>query len=190
MVGMTTIRAFIAIKLPADVREYLGAVTADLAAHTQQGSVRWVTSDRLHLTLRFLGNTAVSQLPALSDALDEVASRQPVFTLQLLDLGAFPNQQRPRVIWVGLGGETAVLTRLKQQLDQALLPIGWPPEDRPFRPHLTVGRVKDSRVGTTLPWQARLAHMAVPVTAVHLIESELRPDGPRYTTRHTSRFLP
>jgi RNA 2',3'-cyclic 3'-phosphodiesterase len=183
---MSKIRAFIAVALPAAVQEYLGAVTADLAAYTKQGAVRWVKPDRLHLTLRFLGDTAVSQLPALYESLDKVTAQQGAFSLHLAQLGAFPNQRRPRVIWVGFGGETAVLTHCKQQLDKALLPLGWPVEDRPFRPHLTLGRVKDSRVGEQLPWQARVGQMEIPVTAVHLIESQLRPDGPRYTTRHSS----
>jgi RNA 2',3'-cyclic 3'-phosphodiesterase len=187
---MAEIRAFVALTLPAAVQDYLGAVMADLKAHTTKGAVRWVTPERMHLTLRFLGDTAVSQLPALSEALDQLAARQTAFALQLTQLGAFPNQRRPRVIWVGLGGETAVLARLKQQLDEALVPLGWPLEEKPFKPHLTLGRVKDGRVGEQIPWQARVGQLAVPVTAVHLIESELRPDGPRYTTRHTSRFLP
>jgi RNA 2',3'-cyclic 3'-phosphodiesterase len=188
MGGMETMRAFIAVELPANVREYLGAVTADLAAQIKRGAVRWVTPERMHLTLRFLGNTAVSQLPALYEAIDDVATPQRPFQLQLTELGAFPNQQRPRVILVGLGGETAELTSLKQQLDQALASLGWPVEDRPFRPHLTLGRVKDSRVGQQIKWQARVGQLVIPVTAMHLVESQLRRDGPVYTTRHSSHF--
>jgi RNA 2',3'-cyclic 3'-phosphodiesterase len=185
---MDTIRAFIAIELPATVRDYLEAVTADLAAQIKTGTVRWVTPERMHLTLRFLGDTAVAQLPMIYEALDRVAGQQQPFQLQLTQLGAFPNQKRPRVIWVGLEGETAVLTALKPQLDEALLPLGWPPEEKPFRPHLTLGRVKDSRVGQQIKWQSRIGQLAVPVTAVHLIESQLHPDGPRYTIRHSSQF--
>jgi RNA 2',3'-cyclic 3'-phosphodiesterase len=186
---MDQIRAFIAVELPAAVREYLGAVTADLAAQTKRGTVRWVTPERMHLTLRFLGDTAVAQLPTLYEAMDGMAAQQRPFQLQLTELGAFPNRQRPRVIWVGLGGDTAELTSLKQQLDQALAPLGWPVEDRPFRPHLTLGRVKDSRVGEQINWQARVGQLDIPVTAVHLIESQLRPDGPVYTIRHSSHFF-
>ena len=187
---MAELRAFVALTLPAALRDYLGAVTADLEAQTTTGAVRWVTPERMHLTLRFLGDTAVSQLPALSNVLDQLAAQQPAFSLQLTQLGAFPNQRRPRVIWVGLGGATAVLAQFRQRLDEALLPLGWPLEEKPFKPHLTLGRVKDGRVGAQIPWQARVGQLAVPATAVHLLESELRPDGPRYTTRHTSSFLP
>lgn len=191
---MQTIRVFIAIKLPSDVQTYVGAVTADLAAQVDTGLVRWVTPDRLHLTLRFLGDTAVSQLPELCQMLDGVGAQQRPFQMNLTQLGAFPNQRRPRVIWLGLGGETAVLTSLKQQLDQALLPGGWAVEKRPFQPHLTIGRVKDRgagqqvTVGQQIKWQARVGQLAIPVTAVYLIESQLRPDGPYYTTRHTAQL--
>jgi RNA 2',3'-cyclic 3'-phosphodiesterase len=120
--------------------------------------------------------------------MDQVTKQQRPFRLQLTQLGAFPNQKRPRVIWVGLGGETAVLTTLKQQLDEVLLPLGWPPEEKPFRPHLTLGRVKDSRVGQQIKWQSRIGQLSLPITAVHLIESQLRPNGPHYTIRHSSQF--
>ncbi|MFO7539622.1 MAG: RNA 2',3'-cyclic phosphodiesterase [Chloroflexota bacterium] len=185
---MEKIRTFIAVELPAAVREYLGSVTAELAAHTKSGLVRWVRPERMHLTLCFLGETAVSQVPAVAAALDRVAVQQRPFQLQLTELGAFPNQKRPRVVWVGLGGEMALLAALKQQVDEALLPLGWPPEKRPFNPHLTLGRVKDSGVGQQIRWQTGVEQLVIPVTAVHLIESQLRPDGPRYTIRHSSRW--
>ncbi len=183
---MITIRAFIAIGLPANVKAALGDVAAALAAGVPRGAVRWVRPEQMHLTLRFLGDTPIDRLPALAAALDDVAGRQASFVLRLTTTGCFPNARRPRVVWVGLGGEAAALAALVAGLNAALGALGLPPENKPFRAHLTLGRVKDDRVAQGIDWSAAVSPLNVPVTAVHLIESQLRPEGPLYTVRHTS----
>lgn len=183
-----TIRAFIAIPLPADAKDALTAAGDALAAQLPPRSVRWVKPAQMHLTLHFLGDTAVAKLPALAAALDQAAGGTPPLALALHDLGCFPNRRRPRVIWVGLRGEVAGLTALHGRIGDALAPLGWPPEERPFQPHLTLGRVNDSRQLQGRAWDASIQPVAVPVTAVHLIESQLRPGGPVYTIRHTSHL--
>ncbi len=183
---MITIRAFIAIDLPADVKAALGDVAAALAAGVPRGAVRWVRPEQIHLTLRFLGDTPIDRLPALAAALDDVAGRQASFALRLTTTGCFPNAHRPRVVWVGLGGEAAALAALVANLNATLDALGLPPEDKPFRAHLTLGRVKDDRAAQEIDWSAAVPPLNVPVTAVHLIESQLRPEGPLYTVRHTS----
>jgi 2'-5' RNA ligase len=190
---METIRAFIAIDLPAEVKQALGKLNKELAAQTPRGSIRWVKSSQMHLTLFFLGDTPLAKLPDVQRALDNVTSRYAPFTLHLGRTGCFPNCQRPRVIWVGLdSGERRVdseqmpLIRLKQALDEALMPLGWEADKRPFRAHLTLGRVKDSRQVRGLSWTADVPPLPIPVSALYLIQSDLRPDGPVYTIRHTA----
>ena len=183
---MTTIRTFIAIDLPPDVKAALADVAATLGERVPRGTVRWVRPEQMHLTLRFLGDTPTGKLPTLADALDTLAANQAPFALRLTDVGCFPNARRPRVVWVGLGGEEAKLLALVAALEAALRPLGWPPEDRPFRAHLTLGRVKDERAAQGVDWSAAVPALDVPVTAVHLIESQLRPEGSVYTVRHTS----
>jgi len=183
---MTTIRAFIAIDLPPTVKAALAGVAATLGGRVPRGAVRWVRPEQMHLTLRFLGDTPAGRLPALAAALNTLAAGHTPFTLHLSDVGCFPNARRPRVVWVGLGGEEAKLTALVSTLEAALRPLGWPPEDNPFRAHLTLGRVKDERASQGIDWSADVPALEVPVTAVHLIESQLRPDGAVYTVRHTS----
>ena len=183
---MTTIRAFIAIDLPPDVKRALADAAATLNGRVPRGTVRWVRPEQMHLTLRFLGDTPTERLPALADALDTLAAGHTPFTLHLTDIGGFPNARRPRVVWVGLGGEEAKLLALVAALESALRPLGWPPEDKPFRAHLTLGRVKDERAAQGVDWSAAVPALDVPVTALHLIESQLRPEGPVYTVRHTS----
>ena len=183
---MTTIRAFIAIDLPPDVKRALADAAATLNGRVPRGTVRWVRPEQMHLTLRFLGDTPADRLPALAAALDTLAAGHAPFVLRLTELGCFPNTRRPRVVWVGLGGAEAKLTALVAALEAALRPLGWPPEDKPFRAHLTLGRVKDERAAQGVDWSAAVPALDVPVTAVHLIESQLRPEGSVYTVRHTS----
>jgi 2'-5' RNA ligase len=186
---MKMIRAFVAIDLPEDVKNALGEVSRQLANQVPTGSVRWVKPERMHLTVRFLGDTAVSQLPQISSTLDDMAKQHPPFSLHLSHLGCFPNERRPRVIWVGLQGNTNALLSLKQDVDQALAPLGWEVEKRPFRAHLTLGRVKDARKLADVKWGVDVEKLVVPVTAVKLIESQLRPLGPLYIIRHESKLL-
>ncbi|MCP4423292.1 MAG: RNA 2',3'-cyclic phosphodiesterase [Chloroflexi bacterium] len=182
------IRAFIAISLPEDVRAELGLVSETLAGQMPPRVVRWVKPSLMHVTLRFLGDTAVSQLPLISSELDRIAACHAPINLHVGGLGCFPNRKRPRVIWAGLRGDMTAVQALKRDIDAILEPLGWKREKRPFRPHLTLGRVKDGRKLRGIEWGTEVKRMVVLATAVHLIESQLQPDGPVYTVRHTSRL--
>jgi 2'-5' RNA ligase len=106
------------------------------------GGVRWVRPGNLHLTLRFLGNGVDSNLLARLDmALNQIAGQTSPFILRARGIGAFPNLDRPRTIWIGLVGEQ--LIQLAQQVDSAAAQAGFAPEGRPYAPHLTIGRVRD-----------------------------------------------
>ncbi len=188
-----TIRAFIAVALPTAVQVELSRVNDVLAGQVPPRSVRWVPPHLMHLTLRFLGDAAVATLPTLATALDGIAAHHAPFTLALSELGCFPNRQRPRVIWAGLTGDVAAAQALQADIERAVQGLGWAAEQKPFRAHLTLGRVQDGRPqdGRSLrdiSWGTEVRKLAVPVTAVHLIESQLRPSGPLYTTRHTSQL--
>ncbi len=187
---METIRTFIAIHLPADVQAVLGAVSQELAPRVPQRAVTWVKPDRMHLTLRFLGDTPTGRLDALAEMLDAVAAQRRSFRLQLGPLGVFPDERRPRVIWVGLDGEVQQAAALQKALDVALVPLGWQPEGKPFSPHLTLGRVKRDNDRIRLPWGKGVAPAAFTVREITLMESQLRPQGPLYTVRHASRLEP
>jgi RNA 2',3'-cyclic 3'-phosphodiesterase len=178
-----TVRAFIAIPLPTAVKDTLSRLSGQLARQTPPGAVRWVKPEAMHLTLRFLGDTAVTQLPAITASLNTIAAQCAPFTLTTTELGCFPHAKRPRVIWVGVQTDGDALTQLKQALDQQLAPLGWPPEGKPFRPHLTLGRVKEDRAQIILPWGQLPERKSWAVTAVELIQSELRPGGSKYTVR-------
>ena len=186
MTSPQTIRAFIAIELPQNVKQELGQVSKTLAAQLLSRSVRWVQPANMHLTLRFLGDTAVSRLPRLAQALDDLVTKHSSFQLQLNRVGCFPNPKRPRVIWIGVNGAEAILLAIKRELDERLVPLGWATEDKPFHAHLTIGRVGNGRLPATMNWTVPVSPVSFSVNGVHLIESQLTPKGPVYTVRHTA----
>ena len=183
---MATIRAFIALDLSEEARAVLAQVSDTLSQKTAEGAVKWVDASRMHLTLRFLGNTPTEKLDSLAASLDGVARQHRPFTLTLDALGCFPNERKPRGIWVGLGGDLEPLQALYGTLQGALEPLGWEAEDRDFHPHLTLGRVKDRRAKIDLPWGQGVAPAKTVVSEVVLYESQLRPQGPLHTVRHAS----
>ena len=183
-----TIRAFIAIALPQEVTAVLAQLSHTFAQQIPDRAVRWVNPDKMHLTLCFLGDTAITQLPKIAAELDRVTANISSFHVHLDGVGCFPNGKRPRVIWVGLAGAERPLSTLKRDIDTFLQPMGWDMEKRPFQAHLTLGRVKDARKLQPIKWELSVQKVGWQVTAVHLIESQLRPQGPLYKTRHTSHL--
>lgn len=177
------IRAFIALDLPAGVHRAL----AGLQQEWQQTAapVSWIKPESIHLTLKFLGNIANDQVGEIQAHLRGIAITAAPFRLQPLGCGAFPSIKQMRVVWVGLQGATEALLQLQKAVEEALVPLGFAPEGRPFRAHLTLGRVKGRR-HLQLLQEAVLRRRgfqaeAFDVTDVVLYRSELRPEGARYT---------
>lgn len=179
-----TIRAFIALDLPPTIKTECERISQELAGTVPKTAVRWVQPEKMHLTLRFLGDTAVDKLPVISQSLDDLTQQNTSFSLQLNALGCFPNRKRPRVIWAGFAGNVAALQSLKKDVDAKLAPLGWVKENKPFRAHLTLGRVKNDRELAQMKWDVAINPLAFAVTAVALIESKLTSQGPIYTIRH------
>ena len=178
------IRAFIAIHLPPAVRDYLDNLVKQWADVAPPGVVRWVKPDAMHVTLRFLGESPAARLETLATQLAVVAGQYPPLQFRLAQSGCFPNSRRPRVIWAGLDGDTALAVELAQRLDQSAVALGWPPDDHSFQPHITLGRVNERRPSPAplnLPLAQPLSPLVVPVDAFSLMRSQLRPEGPVYT---------
>lgn len=187
---MNTIRAFIAIEVPDEVKRTVTAVSGQLDKIVPTGSVRWVKPNALHLTLRFLGDTEDRLILEIGQMLDNAVGRLPHLSLRPGRLGVFPNPKQPRVLWLSLEPitptTTATLADLKTAIDRTIEPVGFAADKKPFTPHLTLGRVRDGRSIGEVPWAMSVPTAAFVVTAVHLIQSDLRPDGPHYTTLHTT----
>ena len=137
---MSVIRAFIAIELTAEIQKRLDEISAAFKQQLNGVPVRWVSAGNIHLTLKFLGDVSVANLKLLTDILKtETAAHRP-FEVSVGGAGAFPNNRRPRVIWVGVEAPPD-LAVVQSSVETAMARLGYPREDRPFSPHLTLGRV-------------------------------------------------
>jgi len=139
---MEQIRSFIAIELPDEVRSALTELQTGLQKE-KQPAVKWVDPYGIHLTLKFLGSIAVSQINDVTSAIEQAARGFSPLALEVKDLGVFPNFKRVRVVWVGMGGDISRLKQLQQRLESNLVPLGFARESRPFTPHLTLARVRE-----------------------------------------------
>jgi 2'-5' RNA ligase len=182
-------RLFVGAPVSSAVREASEAMCGRLRPF---GDVKWVSSERLHLTLKFLGNMPPEKVPQLKEILQEVANNCLHFVLSLDRIGAFPKVSHPQTVWYGVGGETDALSNLAHRIEEALVPLGFASEGRPFRGHVTLGRVRSSRgmreLATELEKRAADSPPGIEwlVDSIALIRSELKPSGPTYT--ELSRF--
>ncbi|ABK18207.1 RNA 2',3'-cyclic phosphodiesterase [Syntrophobacter fumaroxidans] len=184
------IRTFIAVDLPSPVQAVLERFEREL--RKADATVAWIRPDRIHLTLKFLGNVAPERIPALREALESVSRTVSPFRLQAAGCGAFPTIRQMRVIWVGLRGDADRLGDLKQKIEAATVPLGFESEDRPFKPHLTLGRVK-GRGRLSVLQEILMANQsfeaeAFDVAEVVLYKSDLKPDGAQYTPLFRAPF--
>ena len=182
-----TVRVFVAVGISAEAREQLVGAVERIRQEIPQG-IQWANPDGMHLTLKFLGNIPFSGVGPLLECLEPVAARQRPFPLRLAGLGMFPNRRKPRVLWAGTGGDLDALARLQQVAEDAITALGYPSEQRPFRPHITLGRprrsVSDaqlSRIGAVVSALAPPSQVGWQVESVDVMQSELHPSGARYT---------
>ncbi len=137
---MHTIRSFIAIPLSAAVSKNARHLVRELSR--EKDGIKWVPVDNLHLTLKFLGDVVDREVPAVCRAVRQVCSELFPFEIEFVGTGGFPSTDRPRVLWGGItrGGEE--LIELVSALEIALAELGFKPDGRDYRPHLTLGRVR------------------------------------------------
>lgn len=177
-----TIRSFISIELPDELKRSVSVMTSSL--RDAGADVTWVREANLHLTLRFLGYIEESRFMEIERVIKDAAARHAGFEVSLRGVGVFPVARRPRVIWIGLNGAGGIQA-LQQEVEAGLRFLGFKPEDRPFRAHLTIGRVKSPRGGLMLMrWIEPLGETdfgAVDVKGISLMKSDLGPAGPTYT---------
>jgi 2'-5' RNA ligase len=180
---MAEIRSFMAVELPPSVISKLEELQDRLRA--SRADVRWVRVQGIHLTLKFFGNIEEDRIASIATAMDEATIGKTPFTISAKGLGAFPSARNPRVIWVGLQGWEESLLPLQREMEAKLETMGFPPEGRPYRPHLTLGRVKSLKGKENLvdlierERDATLGLLSV--DRIVLFKSDLRPTGPIYT---------
>ena len=178
-----TFRAFIAIDLPESVKSFLSEAQEALKLYGFR--VKWVRPQNIHLTLKFLGDTATADTDKIVAAMALAARNCPVVSLAAKGVGVFPDVRRPRVIWAGLDGQLEVLANLQQTLDAHLADLGFPGETRAFKSHLTLGRVKGkiaaAGMKAAIDKLKGLESGSFEINQFILFKSELRPSGAVYT---------
>jgi 2'-5' RNA ligase len=191
---MSVIRAFIAIDLSPDIVQKLDQVLSDLRKWLPGASVRWVPAKNIHLTIKFLGDVSVSNQELLTHALQGEVCRHSSFEMGVGELGVFPSLRRPRVIWIGIEAPSE-LAILHRGIETEMARLGYAPEDRPFSPHLTLGRVSRNansdemrRIGEVLSARKVGFLGAMRVQSVHLYRSDLQSSGSIYTCLHSSNL--
>jgi len=182
-------RLFIAIAIPDEIRNALAAFLRELRAIGP--AAKWVRAENLHVTLKFLGHTAPEKLSATEQALMTIRSPQAV-VLQFRGLGLFPNAKCPRVFWTGMDASPN-LRPLAEDIDHVASRLGFPPENRPFAPHLTLARFDPpalpGKLGAAIEQHAAVSFGSLRADTFHLIESKLKPTGAEYTTLQSFPFV-
>ena len=181
---MEKVRTFIAIKLTPEIISNISRVQEELKRSGAQ--VKWVKPENIHLTLKFLGYITKEELEKVKLATREALKPFAPFEMGVASLGAFPKIKYPRVIWVGIDRGREELKRMASQLEERLMIIGFAKEKRTFSPHLTLGRVKSLKGRerlTEILTGNRVTNLGnMGVTKISLIKSELKPQGPVYTS--------
>jgi 2'-5' RNA ligase len=188
---MARLRTFIAIDPGKSIRDRLVSLQQALARAGTE--VKWVEPENLHVTLLFLGEVDDRAVVDLCRAVGECCAEISGFRLGIERVGCFPNPRRPRVVWVGAGEGVQDVVGLHDALEPPLLALGcYRREDRPYTPHITLGRVRGDR--TTDPLATALARHAgwqagaTEVREVLVLSSELTPEGPVYTVLSRARL--
>jgi len=183
---LTAIRSFIALDLDANVQSMLGNAIRQIKP-AAGNNIRWVPEKNIHITLKFLGDTSPANLEFLKKILTAEASRFHPFDVKIGNLGAFPSIRKPRVIWIGLDAPVE-LNYLQQAIDIETTRLGYPPEERSFAPHLTLGRISQHappeeirRIGDFLEASQIKVDAVASIRTVVLFRSDLLPGGPTYT---------
>jgi 2'-5' RNA ligase len=184
---MEVIRAFIAVNLSPDILERIDQVALDLRKRMDAVPVRWVPTENIHLTLKFLGNVSTANLEILKDILGKVVSSHHECDISVGGIGVFPKPHNPRVVWVGMEIPQELIA-LQHNIEIETARLGYSREHRPFSPHLTFGRVsrnastQDVHIIADILDKYKVGFLgATRVRTVYLYRSDLKPEGAEYT---------
>ncbi|NIM92977.1 MAG: RNA 2',3'-cyclic phosphodiesterase [Anaerolineales bacterium] len=189
-------RLFVAIDLSTDLRAKLRDQITVLQDFLDTKSVRWVNPDSVHLTLKFLGETPSHRLGEIIQTIEPIAADHSIFEMEVGGFGCFPNIKKPRVLWTGISEQSGVLQKLKSELELGCRKLGYEAENRPFKPHLTLGRVRrQARSAERRELAEKLVDVSIgdlgieKVDAFYLFKSDLKPTGAVYTKQATFQLV-
>jgi 2'-5' RNA ligase len=182
-----TKRLFVAIFPPAHIVARLQSAAAGLDSGLPARAIRWTRPEQIHLTLHFLGAIETARIPEIELALRAACGGHRRHTVRVAGLGCFPNPRRPRILWAGLVGDLRPVESLQKAVETGFLAGGFRGEDRPFHPHLTIGRVSELNVAGCGQLAAALAGEQDhdfgewEAERVDLMQSVLSPQGAAYS---------
>jgi RNA 2',3'-cyclic 3'-phosphodiesterase len=182
-----SLRTFIAIELPPEVRARVGQHIACLRHELPDVRASWSREDNLHLTLKFLGNVSVADIPRVSNTVERATKLMSDFEITVSGCGLFPPRGRPSVLWIGT--QASGLQALHAVAEAELAAAGFPRESRPFHPHLTIARLRPAQGGRRLAELHKnlgFAPISFDVSEVVVFRSELLKEGSKHTaiSRH------
>ena len=188
MLQQETLRLFIAIELSEELKEAIHSLIEKLRASDTNFSIRWVSYGGLHITLKFLGEVPRANIAIVEEAMKAAAENKNTFELSLSGTGVFPNERRPGVFWIGVKDSERSLVDLAKSVIKECSNRGFPDENRPFSPHITIGRARE-KAGTAdltkIAGHLRSVNLRIEfqiIDHISLIWSQLTPKGPIYTT--------
>jgi len=180
---LDNLRTFIAIDIPGNILSEIRELQEGIKDYGFK--IRWVRPESIHLTLKFLGDIKAVKINEIAEAISKTVVRYTPISLQAKGVGVFPGIKRPQVLWVGLAGQLEPLVSLQKTLDENLETIGFPMEKRPFKGHLTMGRMKAKidvkKFGDVLMTFRSFESEAFTADKIILYKSELKPSGAVYT---------
>jgi 2'-5' RNA ligase len=187
---MATLRLFIALDTPPEVRSALAQVRDHL--RTSRADVKWEPDEKLHCTLKFLGATDETLVPEIVRQLISISETTPPINVVYRTLGSFPNARDPRVIWIGMDDQAGVIGHLQTRIGNGMSALGYASEDRPFHQHVTLGRVKSRRdIRNLLTMMETVTFESRPVSLneVAVVRSDLKPGGSVYSILKAIPFI-
>lgn len=185
-----SIRCFVAVELDRTIQKQLDRLQERFRRDHKinDSALKWVRSQNIHLTLKFLGEVPDRQIVDICAAVSQAASQSAPFDLEIGNCGCFPPRGSARVLWVGLTTGLEPLKTLQENLELSLLDLGFEPEHRPFSPHLTLARIKNAQIGRLLSdTVGSLDPLTVggqSVAEITVFQSDLDRTGPTYTPLH------
>lgn len=176
-------RIFVAVDISDEARRETAAYIESLKREFSNVRVGWEKPEKLHLTLKFLGDTNENQLAELSEIVKRIAAETPKFELRIAETGVFPARRNARVLWIDVKDETGSLAKINRMLDAECEPLGFAAEKRNFKPHLTIARLKEPQKSRELiekHLQKQFEPAGVEVAEIVICESRLQPAGSIY----------
>ena len=177
-------RVFCAVELPDVVRARLEDHVRRLRKEVLDAAASWSRVENIHVTLKFFGNVEVKRIEKISAAAERVAKEFSTFEIGVGETGVFPRPSRPQVLWIGVSDPSGQLNALQEKFENECAAVGFPKEDRAYRPHLTIARLRKPEGARSLAeahLKMEFETIQVNVEELVVFRSELSPKGSRYT---------